>query len=257
MNVSSPAAAEPVLRRARGAIAKRMLASTRAKRFIQRSCVLKIVEGVAVGACSRALAMLWLAAYTFMLRVPSEGLPMARGADGFAGHSVLTLESDTCVVLRLQSRKNRPQGAVIKRGCICKEANVNCHSLCPVHTLWHKFFAPLRPGSRPWAHLSPSAANQQLRATLRTLGVLGCTFCVFACVSALLPQVAGSESYGSHDLRRGHAKDLQKSKHPLATICAMGQWKQGAGITVVCFSCIAPRLAHCGARQCGLVPRPV
>ena len=40
---------------------------------------------------------------------------------------------------------------------------------------------------------------------------------LFASVYVLLPQVAGSESYGwhDHDLRRGHAKDLQKSRHPL------------------------------------------
>ena len=38
---------------------------------------------------------------------------------------------------------------------------------------------------------------------------------LFASVYFLLPQVAGSESYGwhDHDLRRGHAKDLQKSRH--------------------------------------------
>ena len=42
-------------------------------------------------------------------------------------------------------------------------------------------------------------------------------------------QVADASQYGSHDFRRGHAKDLQKSKHPLATINAMGQWKQGSG----------------------------
>ena len=45
----------------------------------------------------------------------------------------------------------------------------------------------------------------------------------------VLRQVTHASQYGSHDFRRGHAKDLQKAKHPLATICAMGQWKQGAG----------------------------
>ena len=44
-----------------------------------------------------------------------------------------------------------------------------------------------------------------------------------------LSQVPMAEELGSHDLRRGHAMDLQKAKHPLVTICAMGQWKQGAG----------------------------
>ena len=60
-------------------------------------------------------------------------------------------------------------------------------------------------------------------------------------------KVAAPDEYGSHDFRRGHAKassfrcscdhvvrctnlqDLQKSKHPLATICGMGGWKMGAG----------------------------
>lgn len=40
------------------------------------------------------------------------------------------------------------------------------------------------------------------------------------------------EEYGSHDCRRGHAKDLQKAKHPLAVICAMGQWSQGGSAVV-------------------------
>ena len=53
--------------------------------------------------------MLWLAAYVFMLRVPSEALPMMKGGDGVSGHSALRLESSSCVVLHLKSRKNRPQ----------------------------------------------------------------------------------------------------------------------------------------------------
>ena len=48
--------------------------------------------------------------------------------------------------------------------------------------------------------------------------------------------------YASHDLRRGHAKDLQKAKHPLANICAMGQWKIGAGYD---FFQLPLRLAAC------------
>ena len=56
---------------------------------------------------------------------------------------------------------------------------------------------------------------------------LVCIFILLALVLHVVVQVKDPQAYGSHDLRRGHAKDLQKSKHPLATICAMGQWKHG------------------------------
>ena len=38
-----------------------------------------MVDGVRKGLESKSFAMLWLAAYVFMLRVPSEALPMMRG----------------------------------------------------------------------------------------------------------------------------------------------------------------------------------
>ena len=34
--------------------------------------------------------------------------------------------------------------------------------------------------------------------------------------------------YGTHDIRRGHAKDLQMSGAPLAEILAAGQWRSPA-----------------------------
>ena len=58
--------------------------------FIQRSMVMNMVLATNRGHSQRHYAMLWLAAYTFLLRVPSEGLPMARGETGDEeGQSVL------------------------------------------------------------------------------------------------------------------------------------------------------------------------
>ena len=107
---------------------------------------------------------------------------MTRGSDAVCGHSVigqvgrsvLTLESANCLVLRLRSRKNRQSGASIRRFCICKEKDgLQGHPLCPVHALWHQFFAPMEPGEQPWSNISPSTVNVHLRATLKRLGVGG------------------------------------------------------------------------------------
>lgn len=37
--------------------------------------------------------------------------------------------------------------------------------------------------------------------------------------------------YGTHDFRRGHAKDLQDSGAPLAVILAAGEWKGRAVVS--------------------------
>ena len=47
--------------------------------FIQRPLVMSIVLAVNSELVDMDMAMLWLLAYTFLLRVPSEALPMVRG----------------------------------------------------------------------------------------------------------------------------------------------------------------------------------
>ena len=153
----------------------------RPKMFLDRAYVYNMVLGVNRGIEQQSFAMLWLASYQFMLRVPSEAVPMMRGGEAVQGHSVLTLESDNCVVLRLKSRKNRPQGATIKRFCSCKQDSAEAHPLCCVHSLWHGFFAHLQPGEQPWAGLAPGAVNTHLRRTLTRLEVQFGLYFHFAC----------------------------------------------------------------------------
>jgi hypothetical protein len=69
LGLVAPVASDPALRRARGAIAKRMLRGSKPKRFIQRDCIYNMVDGVRKGIETQKFAMLWLAAYHFMLRV--------------------------------------------------------------------------------------------------------------------------------------------------------------------------------------------
>jgi hypothetical protein len=87
--------------------------------------------------------------------------------------------------------------------------------MCPVHTLWDRFFALLPDGHKPWAHVGDGRAREHLRSTLRAL------------------KVPDADQYGTHDLRRGHAEDLRRSGATLATILKAGQWKSAAFLNYV------------------------
>ena len=68
----------------------------------------KIVEWCDTRPSFKAYGMLYLAAYAFLLRLPSEALPMRSASpESPDGQSVLRSEGDR-VVLTLARRKNRP-----------------------------------------------------------------------------------------------------------------------------------------------------
>ena len=98
LGLEMPPASDPALQRAKGAIVKRMLFTKRCaavscvahcfppsacfhrpRMFLQRTHVRNLIAAVATGVESEKFAMLWLMAYVFLLRVPSEALPMVRG----------------------------------------------------------------------------------------------------------------------------------------------------------------------------------
>jgi hypothetical protein len=185
MDVPMPSADHPALARAKSSIVKRMLFSPRPRMFIQRTMVRNMCLSVERGLLSFDMAMLWLTAYVFLLRVPSEALPLVRGTQEDLGHQcTVFLDSDGCVCLRLRRRKNRPGGSLLRRKCACTA----CPRICPVHVLWLQFFAKLPLGAQPWIAVSADNARKKLRTTLGRLGV------------------ASPDLYGTHDFRRGHAK---------------------------------------------------
>lgn len=168
-------------------------------------------------------SMLWVLAYTWLLRVPSEvrlsvhflfptcalarlsvsqALPTAVYHDAAQippeARSAVWREGDV-ICFRIRKRKNRPLGSgVLKRGCICQGSP----TLCPVHALWEKFLGRLPSGSQPWQGLSSSNALAQLRACLLRLGI---------------PQ---ANAYGTHSFRRGHARvrHLQSLIQPVCIV---------------------------------------
>ena len=76
--------------------------------------------------------------------------------------------------------------------CWCKEYS----ETCPVHRIG-PFLASVPEGVKAFPDISAASALSGLRRTLALL------------------RIANAESYRCHDLRRGHARDLQASGIPL------------------------------------------
>ncbi len=91
------------------------------------------------------------------------------------------------------------------RSCWCKESAVTC----PVHVLGPVVQA-CGNGQRLFSGIPAAEALVVLRVMLGELGVVN------------------PDSYRTHDLRRGHALDLQMSGAPLNIILAAGEWRSPA-----------------------------
>ena len=149
--------------------------------------------------------MAFLASYGFLLRVPSECLPMCahKAPDGVEAPVFLLRDGEA--ILRLPFHKNRLYPSEIVRRCWCAEAR----NTCPVHSLG-TFFRQQEEGARPFVHLNPAQALLSLRELLCELGIQ----------NAML--------YRLHDFRRGHANDLWKAGGILAEILEAGDWSSAA-----------------------------
>ena len=130
--------------------------------------------------------------------------------------------------LKLGRRKNKPEGSLLKRTCwsaiaglwsiallLCVEHSslccVRCKEnpfTCPVHIAW-PYFEKLEPGQAAFSGIRPAKALGQLREMLDRLGS------------------ADAAIYRTHDLRRGHALDIQERCGSLQEILAADEWKPG------------------------------
>ena len=128
--------------------------------FIRHGVVSRLLAPELRGAVADPFLMLLLASYTFMLRVPSEGLPVAVESpnDPEAKTPVVRVHAEK-VEWHLPKRKNRGRPTSIWRGCWCS----TCVHTCPVHTLGVFFSAKAACGlaafpaipSRPcWAEVA-------------------------------------------------------------------------------------------------------
>ena len=128
--------------------------------------------------------------------------------------------------LRLKRRKNKIGGSVLTRKCWCKV----CSLTCPVHVLG-PFFRMCEPGSHPFVIHDGHSALAALRGWLRVMGV------------------ADANKFRTHDLRRGHARDMLHAGARLGEILRAGEWRSAAFLTYLDreeLECDATLEAHLG-----------
>lgn len=194
----------PALARAKRGLRKNETFVARPRLFIRRKMVREILLWVPEGNDSLyRVAVLFALTYAFLLRLPSEALPIALDSTDSAGQAELSIEGDEAV-LKLKTRKNRVRGSVLTRKCWCQ----TCEVTCPVHLV--KKLKDKGISGPLFAHISPHRALEALKLIMSSLGV------------------QNSEQYRTHDLRRGHAQDLVESRAPLYEILKAGEWRSPA-----------------------------
>ena len=196
----------PAVARAKKSVEKAGLFTARKKLWIRRERVRAMLSWAERHTEYLQFAYLFLFAYVFLLRLPSEALPVVVAAveGGLEAQSVLSLAGDE-LVLRLRRRKNKASGSRLVRKCWCKQ----CKRTCPIHVLG-KFVQEFPAGSQMFSGITAAGALTALRHMLKSL------------------EVAEHELYRTHDLRRGHALDLQCSGAPLWEILEAGEWTSPA-----------------------------
>ena len=150
---------------------------------------------------------LYLLSYWFLLRVPSEGLPLVLSVSHASPppHSKLIIVSADTTCLVFGRRKNDDAPSTWTRSCKCNLSP----ELCPVHTL-AKFTARLVPGNPLFPRLTKEAFNRTLKRRAHTIGL------------------AGAEKASSKAFRRGHSRDLHDADCPSARLMKYAGWRSRA-----------------------------
>ena len=170
--------------------------------WIRHDTLEKLVAHCDERPALKSYGLLYLVAYAFLLRLPSEALPMQLGGTASA-HSVLKKEGEF-VTLTLRRRKNKAVPSSITRGCWCNRST----RTCPLHRLGPLLEAA-ETGMQPFEGLTAARALGKMRDILEDLGRSSTHRS--RVLHSLLPGIDEAAAYRTHDLRRGHALDLQLS----------------------------------------------
>ena len=193
----------PALKRATASIAKDSSFRSRPRMFIRRALLEAIVMYCSSRSELKAYGILFLMAYIFLLRVPSEALSAIISKTGpRVGHQAVLAREGEDLVLHLRRRKNKRDGSVLRRRCWCGESSITC----PIHTLWRSV-SDAPDGTALFHSITPANALGVVREVLSAL------------------EIPKAHEYRSHDFRRGHADDLRHSGAPLRTILEAGEWR--------------------------------
>ena len=157
-----------------------------------------------------------------MIRRPPRSTRVRSSAASDVYKRQVLWRTETELILDLRVRKNTNGSCRITRTCLCSESVLTC----PLHVL-----GPLVDACPEGQLLFPGMTRASVLAALRSLlGNIG---------------VERATCNQTHDLRRGHALDLQLAGAPL---CAM--WLEVASLSEI-FGFTSARQGSCGAVACG------
>ena len=119
VGVSTEVFAHSALKRAKVAIVKAQAFTAREPLFIRGRLVAQLIDMAADSPTMKSIAFVCLTAYVFLLRVPSEALPLvAHVADGSAVAPVVSVGAES-LEMWLPRRKNRLRPSTLRRSCWC------------------------------------------------------------------------------------------------------------------------------------------
>ena len=165
---------------------------------------------LALNMDDKDMGLICTLSYLFLFRVQSEMIPLEAGVEselaaGLAQHR----HSSACVKdgrlhIRLKSRKHRPQGSLLIRGCVC--SHTLDARLCPVHCIdW----STMEVGEK-LLQITPTAAQQRLRRY------------------SLLCGIPGASQVTLKVFRASRATTVALAGKPLHAIMHAGEWKSEA-----------------------------
>ena len=146
------------------------------------------------------VAALMAVARQFLLRVPSEGIPLEWGGS----HSHVSLEPSRAV-LTLMSRKNSRVPVTLTRECCCMSSG---ERVCAVHWL-HRLRCSSEGNGRVFS-ITKHYFARQIKELARQVGI------------------TEHARFGTHAFRRGMARDIVDHGGSLATLMEAGGWTSAA-----------------------------
>ena len=192
--------------------------SFRFDNFIQKELFIRLIR---FELLSSEVGRLFYLSYLFLLRVPSEGLPIQRAAvsdvittkapqEGKALLGIRVIGDSPRLVLKLKKRKLNKTGAIMMRPCFCDGTGLVPAGLCPLHNFWPLIQQQILPGELLFPSLQNKNLNRILKAILKRMGV------------------ESAEKYSTKAFRRGAAMDIMASGSALAQIMRSAGWHSQA-----------------------------
>ena len=150
--------AEPAVRRTTVSVQKAGNFVSRERMWIRMKTIEQLMALAEQRAQLASVASLFLITYIFLLRLPSEALPLTVGQNTSTNEIFM---DGGCLVVVLARRKNKANGSKLTRRCWCARSRPTC----PVHVVG-RMLGRFQKGARLFAGWTPSSALGELRSML-------------------------------------------------------------------------------------------